>query len=591
MAVFALLAVLVTARAGAAGSPPRLPPRVDALFELRHPQGLAGLVREVSNPRSPRYRHYLGVSRVIRRFGASPSMRHKTVRWLSARGLHPRVGPTRTYVAARMSGVRAKRLLRPSAHDAYARERPQGPRALGYQARVPRGLRHLVSGVSVLSAAPGAVSDGASFAPASSDADAIPPLPPAHGSERDRTGTPAGCAAGRSAGFAAPDSAFTPNQYLTAYGHARLHSRGLRGRAERVSFVEIDGFRRSDIEAFGACFGIQTPPIHVHPVAGPVLSPGDETTLDLEVFSAAVPKVASMDVYEGSSSALGILETSAAALGSRHRRPDVISISLEGCEPRYDGGRAYLHAYTNVFAVAAAAGISTLVAAGDQGSSMCTQGQTALPLLATSLPATSPYVTAVGGTNLVLGADNHIVRELVWNDAPQGFGAGGGGYSLVFGKPWWQHVASTDDARGVPDLAALADPIPGFAIFCTASACASAPQQTPGWIAVGGTSAATPLVAGGVALADQAARRRGQSPLGFLNPMLYGIARSGSRATVFRDLRHGDNDLGTLIPAAAGGGEPLGCCSAKRGYDLVSGWGSPNLAGLNDAALKAGRRR
>jgi kumamolisin len=168
-----------------------------------------------------------------------------------------------------------------------------------------------------------------------------------------------------------------------------------------------------------------------------------------------------------------------------------------------------------------------------------------------------------------------------------GFGASGGGYSLVFRKPWWQRVASTDDARGVPDLAALADPLPGFAIFCTASACADAPHQTPGWIAVGGTSAATPLLAGGVALADQAARRRRQPPLGFLNPLLYGIGRSGSRATVFRDLRHGDNDLGTLIPAAAGGRHPLGCCSARRGYDLVSGWGSPSLAALNAAALRA----
>jgi kumamolisin len=448
-----------------------------------------------------------------------------------------------------------------------------------------------VTGVSVLSAAPGAVRDGASFARAPGATDSIPPLPIAHGSERDRTGTPAGCAAGQEAGFAAPDSAFTPNQYLSAYGHARLHSRGLRGGGVRVSFVEIDGFRRSDIETFGACFGVPIPPIHVHGVGGPVLPPGDETTLDLEVLSAAAPKAASLDVYEGSSSALGILETSAAALGRGHRRPDIVSISLEGCEPRYDGARAFLHAYTNVFAVAAASGISTLVAAGDQGSSMCAQGQTALPLLATSPPATSPYVTAVGGTNLVLDTANHIVRELVWNDAPQSFGGGGGGYSLVFGKPWWQHVASTDNARGVPDVAALADPIPGFAIFCTASPCDPAPQQTPGWIAVGGTSAATPLLAGGAALAVQAARRRGQPPPGFLNPLLYRVARSGSRSTVFRDLRRGNNDLGTLIPASAGGGEPLGCCSAGPGYDLASGWGSPSVVGLNDAALRAGRRR
>jgi kumamolisin len=269
----------------------------------------------------------------------------------------------------------------------------------------------------------------------------------------------------------------------------------------------------------------------------------------------------------------------------------VISISLEGCEPRYDGARAFLDAYNHVFAVAAAAGISTLVAAGDQGSSMCKQGDAALPILATSAPATSPYVTAVGGTNLVLGPANHTLHEIVWNDAPLIFGGGGGGYSLLFAKPWWQHVASTDDARTVPDLAALADPVPGFAIFCTAPECGSFPQQTPGWVGIGGTSAATPLLAGGIALADQAAGRRGQQPLGFLNPLLYSAARSGSRAAAFRDLRRGDNDLGKMIPAAAGGGEPLGCCSAKPGYDLASGWGSPSLTGLNSVALRAGRPR
>lgn len=346
------------------------------------------------------------------------------------------------------------------------------------------------------------------------------------------------------------------------------------------------------MKTFGACFGFAVPPIHVHPVDGPVLSPSDETTLDLEMFSAAAPQAESMDVYEGSSSAAGILETSAAALGRRGRRPDVISISLEGCEPRYVGARVLAEAYNNVFAVAAGAGISTLVAAGDQGSSMCTEGTTALGLLATSVPATSPYVTAVGGTNLVLSPANEIVDELVWNDSPEHFAGGGGGYSLLFSKPWWQAVASTDDARAVPDIAALADLIPGFGIYCTAPACQSAPQQTtPGWIGIGGTSAATPLLAGGIALADQSARRHDQGPLGFINPLLYRTGHSGPRESVFHDLRRGDNDLGAMIPPEAGGGEPLGCCSARPGFDLVSGWGSPKLAALDRVARRAGRRR
>ena len=580
----AMIVVLATVASMAIGTAPSSAgtSRVEALLELRHPHGLARLVRRVSDPASPRYRDYRGVGELIRRFGASRSTRARVMRWLGARGLHGRIGPTRTYLLASMSPARGDRLLGRRASSERGSARRLGGDRRAAPGRVPRSLRGAVSGVSLLSGAPGAVHTGA---------DSIPPLPPAHGSERDRTGTPSGCSAGQSAGFAVPDSAFTPNQYLTAYGHAKLQSRGLRGGGERVSFVEIDGFKRSDIQTFGQCFGIPIPPIHVHPVGGPVLPPADETTLDLEVFSAAAPKVDGMDVYEGSSSAPGLLETMAAALGRKGSRPDVISISIESCEPRFVGQRVFAEAYGNVFSIAAAAGISTLVAAGDQGSSMCSQGSTALGLLATSVPATSPYVTAVGGTNLVLSAQNSITRELVWNDSPQDFAGTGGGYSLLFDKPWWQKVASSDRARAVPDIAALADVIPGYAIYCTAPACTNFPQQSPGWTAIGGTSAATPLIAGGIALADQAASRHGQRGLGFLNPLLYRLGRSSSRGSVFGDLRAGDNDLGEMIPAAAGGGMPLGCCSAKAGYDLVSGWGSPKLVGLDRMARRAARAR
>ena len=580
----AAIVASVTAATAAIGPAPAsagTSSRVEALLELRHPHGLARLVRHVSDPASPRYRDYSGVGRLIRRFGASSSTRSRAIRWLGARGVRGRIGPTRTYLLATMSAARADRLLGRRASGVDRSARRLGPERRAAPGRVPRGLRGAVTGVSLLSDAPGAVDTGA---------DSIPPLPPAHGSERDRTGTPSGCSAGRTAGFAPPDSAFTPNQYLTAYGHDKLQSHGLRGGGERVSFVEIDGFKRSDIATFGQCFGISIPPIHVHPVGGGVLPPADETTLDLEVFSAAAPKVDGMDVFEGSSSAPGLLETMAAALGRKGTRPDVISISIESCEPRYVGQRVFAEAYGNVFSIAAAAGISTLVAAGDQGSSMCTEGGTALGLLATSVPATSPYVTAVGGTNLVLSTQNAIARELVWNDEPDAFAATGGGYSLLFDKPWWQKVASSDQARTVPDVAALADVIPGYAIYCTAPVCTTFPQQTPGWTAIGGTSAATPLIAGGIALADQSASRHRQPGLGFLNPLLYRLGRSSSRRTVFGDLRTGDNDLGELIPAAAGGGKPLGCCSAKGGYDLVSGWGSPRLVALDRMARRAARR-
>lgn len=207
-----------------------------------------------------------------------------------------------------------------------------------------------------------------------------------------------------------------------------MHGRDLEGEGQTVALVEVDGFHHSDIETFDRCFGAKTPPIRVVPVF-PLNKPysgGSETTLDLEVLSVGAPGLDGIDVYEGGGTPLTILLTAATALGSRGHHPDVISISLGICEPRYSGHLVLRRAMDNVFAVAAGAGISTLVAAGDTGSSGSSgsrvnsrAGTTAVPLRTVSLPSSSPFVTAVGDTNLRLNAKNRIKSEIVWNDWPE----------------------------------------------------------------------------------------------------------------------------------------------------------------------------
>lgn len=378
-----------------------------------------------------------------------------------------------------------------------------------------------------------------------------------------------------------------------------MHRRGLTGHRQTVALVEIDGFRRTDVETFDKCFGVKTPPIRVIPVE-PIKKPytaGAETTLDLEVLSAGAPGVDRVDVYEGLGSEAGIMLSAATALGSRGHHPDVISVSLGICEPQYSGHLVYKRAMNSIFAVAAGAGISTLVAAGDTGSSGCRidpkTGTTALPVRAVSLPSSSPYVTAVGGTNLRLTTKNRIASEIVWNDWPELAGGGGGGVSLLSPRrPWWQQVPGLErfgSGRIVPDIAALADVFPGYAYFCTSPECGELPQlATPGWTSIGGTSAATPLMASGIALANEFAARHRQRALGFLNPLLYELgADEKTRRATFRDVTRGNNDLGSLLPKEAGGGHPLGCCGARRGYDWASGWGSLKVLGLARAAARA----
>jgi subtilase family serine protease len=163
----------------------------------------------------------------------------------------------------------------------------------------------------------------------------------------------------------------------------------------------------------------------------------------------------------------------------------------------------------------------------------------------------------------------------VWNDLPLGSpGAGGGGPSLVFRRPVWQRAPGVSGrARISPDVSFLSDPVPGYAIYCTA---ANGGCTTPGWMRIGGTSAATPLFGGALALIGEQARRTRRPLPGFVNPLLFALARKagGSRGPVFRDIRSGDNDL-----------YDVGCCTAGPNYDSASGLGSLDLRAFMNEAL------
>ena len=182
---------------------------------------------------------------------------------------------------------------------------------------------------------------------------------------------------------------------------------------------------------------------------------------------------------------------------------------------------------------------------------------------------------------MTLGQANRLRKQFVWNNSPLAFGAGGGGTSLLFARPWYQSIKNAAVQRSVPDVAMLADNVPGYAIYCTAPSCAQSGLVTPGWGPVGGTSAATPLLAGGVADADQLAAAHHQPAIGFINPLLYTLGRR-SGGGVLRDVTVGNNDLGKLIDK-----HPTGCCTARVGYDRASGLGSVDIAALSQAAARA----
>ena len=576
--------------------------KVMALIQLRHPRGLNQFVRQVSDPSSPRYRDYATVEGLVDRFGATEKEQKQVLGWLRARGLRgAKLAPTGTFVTANLGARQAARLL-PAAGGA------QASAAGGSLARaVPVALRGAVTGISLATgkaAAAGGSADSAS-ASGSASAQAKPKEP--FGSIVPHSGTAGGCAAGSSGAEAPGLEPFTPNQYLTAYGHAALHAKGIRGEGQTVAVVEQGGFKRSDVVTYGKCFGFKPPPTTVQ-VVNSSKPPGaeDETTLDLEQLTVGAPGLDHIYVYEaGESSLENIIIAAGTALGDPQHRPDVISISLGVCEPQIANALAWRDALDDVFAVAGGAGISVLVSAGDQGSTGCrghyaeTGETTALPLEAVALPSSSPYATAVGGTNLVLSKKNTIKDEIVWNDSylkgkgdlpiP---GGGGGGVSILSPRtPWWQAgITRYGPGRKVPDVSALADRLPGYAFYCTAEPCIAGGEAVPGWSAVGGTSAAAPLTAAGVALANQYAEKHGQPTLGFLNPLIYRLGASAkTRAAAFYDVTVGDNNIARALDPTVTGNIPVDCCAAKPGYDWASGWGSLKVPGL--AKLAAGAYR
>jgi len=234
-------------------------------------------------------------------------------------------------------------------------------------------------------------------------------------------------------------------------------------------------------------------------------------------------------------------------------------------------GKAFMEATNVQFAKLAARGISVMVASGDQG--VCGRSGCARRFHP-DFPASSPYVTAVGGTDFVTAGV--IGEEQAWY-------ASGGGFSDEFETPAWQRQAVEgylaaaakggtlpEDAafnrsgRGYPDVAALGgerNP------FCIAAKILPLIEKMQG---VSGTSASSPVFAAIVARLNAARLAKGLPRMGFLNPWIY------QHPEVFHDVTKGLNDYG--------GGSGF---SAAAGWDPTTGMGTPDFGGMLQAALKA----
>jgi subtilase family serine protease len=383
---------------------------------------------------------------------------------------------------------------------------------------------------------------------------------------------------------------YTPVQYQAAYNLNRLYHRGITGKGRTIVIVDSFGSPTisQDIKTFDKQFGFPDPKLQIVKFGNvPAFDPtnptqvgwAEETTLDVEYAHSIAPQAkivlaeTAVAETEGVTGFPEMMNAEQALINAGVG--DVISQSFGATEntfPGFDQGNfSSLLNLRYAFKDAAAHHVTVLAASGDDGATdAMSDGSTLYPFPVNSWPSSDPLVSSIGGSQLALdNAGNRLAPDTVWND---GFGAGGGGKSAVFSRPLFQIGVRgvVGSHRGTPDISMSAAVNGGAWVYWSFAGTGGA-----GWYIIGGTSEATPIFSGIVALADQVAGHR----LGLINPALYALGAASAHGfkTGLVDITTGNNSFAGVTGFDAG-----------RGYDLASGWGTINAARFVPALAATG---
>jgi subtilase family serine protease len=421
---------------------------------------------------------------------------------------------------------------------------------------------------------------------------------------------------------------YQPSQLQKAYNLAPLFSQGIEGKGETIVLVDAFGSPSiaSDLKTFDAQTGLPNPPsFKVITPEGPITTTAknctttysptgpdlcsdyygwtDETSLDVEWAHSMAPEANILLVETPMTETEGITGFPQIEAAENyvidHHLGDVISQSFGANESTFTSP-SQIYSLSGTYVNAAAHGVTVLAATGDQGatdevcspSTACANPNDIICCQSTQAvdwPSTDPLVTAVGGTQLHLNAaGSRTAPDSVWQDLSSTvgvtgpvytWGSSGGGRSTVFARPRFQNgVAGTvGDSRGTPDIS-MSAAVNGAVVFYDTS-----DPSVKGWGIVGGTSEATPLFSGIVALADQAAGHR----LGDINPALYAMAKHGTASGIV-PISQGSNSY-TYCLAADISSSTSACASssdlvtvpgfqANGSYNNATGLGTVNAA-------------
>jgi Pro-kumamolisin, activation domain/Subtilase family len=490
------------------------------VLRLPHESQLERELVAVSNPRSSMFRHFLTPAGFGDRYGLPLRRIDRLRRQLAAAGVAVTASyPQRTSFDVSASAATVSRLF--SVRLADFRERASGRRyhlPLS-RPRVPRAFRDAVAGVAGLSTR-------LRPEPADVPADGLKPIDAAR-----------------------------------AYDVKQLWDAGVRGEGQTIAVFSLGSFTESDIDAFDRAMGIVgARPIEHVPVGvgndDVTSANAGEVALDLDVVRGIAPRARILN-YEVPWNGVASFPTGlkdAIEQITAERRADIVTVSYGLCDvPTLRGGpwlsQDDRHAAEAAFAAAVRTGITIFVASGDQGAYACQRWDASDKRIVPSWPGDSPSVVSVGGTLLDVRQDGAYFDEAGWQDTLSTWGTGGG-VSPYDRRPEWQRANGLDTGtanRQVPDVAAAGDDDSGWLTYFGGK-----PEPR-----VGGTSASTPFWAALTVLIRQFANK---GRLGYLNPVLYELARTKQPYPPFHDVTGGGNRYRDATP----------------GWDAATGLGSPD---------------
>ncbi|MEV5958976.1 S53 family peptidase [Streptomyces sp. NPDC051987] len=366
---------------------------------------------------------------------------------------------------------------------------------------------------------------------------------------------------------------YTPLQYRTAYDLNALYRKGVTGKGRTIVIVDSYGSPtvQHDLDVYSKQFGLPSTKVKVvkwghvpafDPKNSDMTGWAGETTLDVEMAHAVAPAAkivvveTAVSETEGTTGLPEMMDAEKYLID--HNVGDVISQSFGATENTFPGFAkgdfSSIKKLRYAFQDADRKHVTVLAASGDGGATdLKADGKTYYNKRVNSWPSSDPLVTSIGGTQLHLNDKGARIKpDSVYND----YGSGGGGQSHVFTRPSFQNgvKSKVGTRRGTPDISMSAAVDGGAWIY------SSFDPTATGWDVSGGTSEATPLFSGIVALADQAAGHR----LGNIQKRLYDLYSAHSKLTGIVDVNDGTNNSYQGVTGY----------KAVNGYDLATGVGT-----------------